>query len=218
MGEMQRVPATPPGGSFGRWRVSRRRAMPVVLFLGALAVFFTGALGAQNLLDNPSFDVDASSWDLSAGTGVLWTDLLEASGCANSGSALIPSDGDEESQAAGIVQCVTLHGEDTLYASVWHRGYGTFYLQLAFTTAVNCAAGALDLAQATEPQDPEAWNLLTMVAPVPANANGVLVILAAVDPLPHGLSVDDAMLTEKFPIFLDGFDGNDAGESSPCRW
>ena len=57
-----------------------------------------------------------------------------------------------------------------------------------------------------------------MVSPVPANANGVLVLLVAADPLPHGLSVDDAMLTEEFPIFLDGFDGNDAGEVAPCRW
>jgi hypothetical protein len=190
----------------------------VLLFLGFVAALFTGALDAQNLLDNPSFDVDTSSWNLEVGGALLWTDLLEASGCANSGSALISSEGDEENQTAAIAQCVTLHGEENLYASVQHRGYGTFHLLFVFTTAINCAAGSIGTITASEPQDPDAWNLLTMLSAVPANAHGVLVIFSAQDPAPHGLSLDDAMLTKDFPIFLDGFDGNDPGDSTPCRW
>ena len=197
--------------------MSGLRLTRVVLMLSIVGAL-PGGLAAQNLLANPSFDTDAASWNLAVGTGVLWTDILDASGCAGSGSALIPSSGDDENQSAGITQCVALHGEPTLYASVWHRGYGFFDLRLLFYTAVNCAAGAISGPVATEPQDPDNWGLLTMVTPVPANANGVLVLLVAYDPLPHGLSVDDAMLTAEFPIFLDGFDGNDPGEVTPCRW
>lgn len=189
---------------------------------GAAMVFVLamsgGAAGAQNLLANPSFDDDASGWQLGAGTMLLWTDIVDASGCPNSGSALVPSSGDDEGQTASLLQCVTLHGEENLYASVWHRGYGLFDLRLLFYTAINCSTGPLTAPVATEAQDPDNWNLLTMVTPVPANANAVYVLLVGYDAAPHGLSVDDVMLTGQFPIFLDGFDGNDPGTTAPCRW
>lgn len=181
-------------------------------------VLLPGASRAQNLLHNPSFDADVSAWQLVVGTSMLWTDIVDASGCPNSGSALIPSAGDDEGQTAGIIQCVPLHGEATLYASVWHRGHGLFDLRLLFYTAINCATGQLTAPVATEAQDPDSWNLLTMVASVPANANAVFVLLVGYDAEPHGLSVDDVMLTREFPIFLDGFDGNDAGATAACRW
>ncbi|MEO7793997.1 MAG: hypothetical protein ABIV06_04430, partial [Thermoanaerobaculia bacterium] len=161
---------------------------------------------------------DTSSWQLVVGANVLWTDILDSSGCANSGSALIPSASDDGGQVAAIGPCVTLQGESTLYASVQHRGYGEFFLRLLFYSAADCSAGSLDTPIAGELQNPDAWDLLTMVTPVPPEAHAVYFLLAAGDSLPHGLSVDDAMLTEQFPIFLDGFDGNGGGETSPCRW
>jgi hypothetical protein len=197
--------------------VSRRRAVRMVLSLGALAVLLTGALGAQNLLDNPSFDAGTSAWVLGEGTALEWTDALEPSDCSNSGSARIPSEL-FEGHSSAILQCAALDGEEWLYASVWHRGTGQFDLRLLFYTASDCLSGPISAPVVTEPQEPDVWNLLTMLEPVPVNANGVFLLLAATDVVPHVLFVDDVMLTEEFPIFLDGFDGNDAGESSPCRW
>ncbi|MEO7975113.1 MAG: hypothetical protein ABIU84_16145, partial [Thermoanaerobaculia bacterium] len=75
--------------------MQRQRWWKRVSVLGVLVAAIPGAVCAQNLLVNPSFDADASSWQLVVGADLLWTDILDASGCASSGSALIPSASDD---------------------------------------------------------------------------------------------------------------------------
>ncbi len=216
MREARRNAGRGPMGSAG-WAGWGRWAMPTGLVLVGILV---GAQEgrAQNLLENPSFDEDAASWILGEGADLLWSDSLNANACSGSGSALVPSTGDSEGQVSAILQCVELHGEQRLFASVWHRGEGQFDLRLLFYTASDCLSGPISAPVASEAQDPQVWNLLTMLEDVPAAARSVFLLLAAGDAGPHQLVVDNVMLTEEFPIFLDGFDGNDPGETTPCLW
>ena len=184
----------------------------------ALAILGSAAAAAQNLVLNGDFHTDPVGWDLQLGTQLLWTDLTEEGGCAASGSGLVPSELATGVHRAAISQCITLHDEPNIFARVRHQGYGTFTLRLDFRTALNCAAGVLTWATTTQVQDPVSWQTLLLSAVPPSNANGVIVTLRAEDGDPHGMLVDGVSVTSRWPIFLDGFDGNDPGENTPCRW
>lgn len=183
----------------------------------ALAILGSAA-AAQNLVLNGDFHADPVGWDLQLGTQLLWTDLTEEGGCAASGSGLVPSELATGVHRAAISQCIRLHDEPNIFARVRHQGYGTFTLRLDFRTALNCAAGVLTWATTTQVQDPVSWQTLLLSAVPPSNANGVIVTLRAEDGDPHGMLVDGVSVTSRWPIFLDGFDGNDPEENTPCRW
>jgi hypothetical protein len=74
------------------------------------------------------------------------------------------------------------------------------------------------MANSTQVQDPLAWKTLVLSGVPPGNANGVLVTLRAEDVLPHGMLVDGVVVSARRALFVDGFDGNDEGEVTPCRW
>jgi hypothetical protein len=97
-------------------------------------------------------------------------------------------------------------------------GYGTFTLWLEYYTAFNCAAGSLTSASTSVVQTPTVWQTTVLSAVPPSNANAVQVFFTAIDADPHGLVIDEAILTPDWPIFLDGFEGNDSGDTDPCRW
>ena len=137
---------------------------------------------------------------------------------AASGSGLVSSQPGSGVHFAVITQCITLHDEPNIFAEARHQGYGTFTLRLDFTTTFNCTTGFLTWANGAQVQDPVTWKTLRLSGIPPSNANAVLVTLRAEDSEPHGLLVDGVIVASRRAIFLDGFEGNDAGEVAPCRW
>ena len=184
----------------------------------AMEVPGSSAAVAQNLAANGDFRSDTVGWDLFLGTQLLWTNLTEEGDCAASGSGLVSSQPGSGVHFAVITQCITLHDEPNIFAEARHQGYGTFTLRLDFTTTFNCTTGFLTWANGAQVQDPVTWKTLRLSGIPPSNANAVLVTLRAEDSEPHGLLVDGVIVASRRAIFLDGFEGNDAGEVAPCRW
>ena len=199
-------------GADRRWQ-----GAAIAALLGALLATAT-PIAAQNLLANPHFHENALEWDLEIGQQILWTQLVEEGDCSNSGAALVVSEETDSGDIATIFQCLAIDDVTDLYAGARHLGYGDFSLEITTYTAFNCSTGILGFAKVTLAQSPVAWNDAFVSLSVPANANAASVRLSAVDDDPHGLSVDEVILTPRRFIFLDGFDGNDPGEPSPCRW
>lgn len=173
--------------------------------------------GAQNLMTNGSFHSDVASWTAGLGT-LLWTNIADEGDCPASGAALISSEPASGQHYASLSQCVGVDGQANLFAQVRHMGYGTFFLRLDYYTAVNCATGVLTSAETSVVQTPTIWQTSVLSAVPPPNANALLVTFSAVDADPHGLVIDEAILSERWPLMLDGFEGNNSGDSDPCHW
>jgi hypothetical protein len=183
-----------------------------------LALFAPVAAIGQNLVTNPNFHQDVAGWDLVLGNLLLWTNLTDGGDCENSGSALVSSALANGQHYATLGQCIPVGSEPTLHARVRHQGYGTFTLRLEAQTTLNCSGGPLGSASADFAQAPVQWQDANVTLSLPVNANSVSVYLYAIDADPHGLLIDGVYAGELDPIFLDDFDGNGDGESSPCRW
>jgi hypothetical protein len=188
-----------------------------VIVMGLIPVLAEPAL-AQNRIENPHFHTGVTGWDLILGGVLLWTDLVEEGGCPGSGSALVTSEVESGQHIAAISQCIPLAGEETLYLSARHQGYGTFHAVMEFYPGTDCLAGMLTSAIASQGQSATEWNGISVEASPPAGAVAVLVFLIGADSEPHGLSLDEIVLSGQEPVFLDGFDGNAGGEGAPCRW
>ena len=99
-----------------------------------------------------------------------------------------------------------------------HRGEGDLVMQLVFLSSFDCTFGFLSNALLLQAQSPTQWNTAYLDAAVPAGANAVLLTLNVRDENPHAALFDAAYLGARHPLLLDGFEGDTAGEASPCRW
>jgi hypothetical protein len=182
----------------------------------ALLVGVTPA-AAQNLVQNGDFDDDAAHWQLTAGTQILWTDILDANDCPGSGSALVPSSLVGGVHKAGITQCIPIAGGGPTTFVFHHRGYGMLTAKLEAFLAPTCV-GANGGVSTTFAQDPDAWNEYWMMAGFSPVTDAVRITLEAADSEPHGLSIDGVVVSGRFPLLLDGFEGDEEEDLPPCRW
>jgi hypothetical protein len=196
----------------------RREPLRLALVTLALTVeLLSSRLCAQNLVVNGGFHSDVAGWDGDSGT-LLWTDITEEGDCPGSGAALIASEPAAGQHYATISQCVSVVGLSSLSIHVRHQGYGTFTTVLQFFQGDICNAGALQNVSVGVSQTPTVWQTHGFNTVVPSTAQAVQVILRAIDAEPHGLLIDGVTLTTRSPIFLDDFEGNESGDSDPCRW
>lgn len=194
-----------------------RLRFPGGLFAG-LAVVVVSAAGAQNLLVNGDFHDDALSWELSLGSQLDWTGAPEEADCSGSGAALVTAELASGLYQATIHQCVELGDLTSVHSRVRHRGNGDLVMQLVFLSSFDCTFGFLTNALLLQAQNPTQWQTASLGGAAPPSANAVLLSLNARDEDPHALLIDAAYLGERNPIHLDGFEGNQGGESEPCRW
>lgn len=207
-------------------RPSARRSAPAARGLAALVLSGlvaallggAGAAAAQNRVDNPHFHDDDLGWEFGPGADLVWSPAPDESDCASSGSGIVVSADTGLGHYAALSQCVGLGDEAEIHVRLHHRAYGTLTVRLDFYTAVNCGAGAIDHVSDSWAGTPTEWSIATLAADVPGNAGAVRLIVTAIDPAPHGLVVDAVHLTPFEPIFLDGFEGNEPGTATPCRW
>lgn len=195
-------------------------ASPGLVALFALGALLAGAGAgiAQNRVDNPHFDDDELGWDFGPGSDLVWAPIPDESDCASSGSGVVVSADTGNGHYAAISQCIGLGDETELFVRLHHLAYGTLIARLDFFTAVNCGAGGIGSVSDSWAGTPTAWSIATLAADVPGNAGAVRLTVTAIDAAPHGLVVDAVHVTPFEPIFLDGFEGNDAGTATPCRW
>ena len=204
--------------------VSRRGPqawIAAALILGSIAcgaVARAGDAGLGNLLLNPHFHDDVLSWDLSAGASLLWTDITDESSCANSGIALAVSEDDGGADVAEISQCIPIEPPGVLYTGVRHRGYGLFRWQVSQYATADCTGDSLTSAHVELAQSFDDWQDKNLAPSIVPGAASVGLFARATDTEPHGLQLDEAYVFLRWPIFSDDFDGNDAGETHPCRW
>ncbi len=197
--------------------VARLFVAPAPLLAVLLAFAATAAPG-QNLATNPDFHTSVTGWTSGPGLAPLWTDLSDAGGCAESGMALVVAEQTQAGYNASLRQCIALTGQTALRADVRYMSDGEFRLFFDFWTTTNCAAGGLGFESVTRPASPATWAVAKLSAAVPDSANAVQLRLVASDSQPHSLKVDAVYLGRSPLIFRDGFDGNAAGETAPCRW
>jgi hypothetical protein len=200
-----------------RGEAGRAGARLAVIVMGLISGLPSPA-HAQNRIENAHFHTDVANWDLILGGVLLWTDLVEEGGCSGSGSALVTSEVESGQHIAAISQCLQLAGEDTLFLSARHQGYGTFHAVMEFYPETDCVTDVITSVIASQAQSATEWNEISVEASPPAEAVAVHVFLIGSDSEPHGLSLDAIVLAEQEPVFLDGFDGNEGGEGAPCRW
>ena len=206
-----------------RKSAARRRTgrPPTRIGIAATLIFgFVSAAGAQNLVSNAHFHEDTDGWELLYGGVLLWTDLAEEGECPGSGSALVTSEPVGAQHVAAFTQCIPFSGPSDLYLSVRHMGYGTFRAELDYFLGDSCYA-SLTSTFASEAQSPVAWDDFGFESWAPPATRSIELRFYATDSSPHGLSVDEVILSRLPPIFLDGFEGSDGlgGEANPpCRW
>lgn len=179
-----------------------------------------GVLEAQNMIWNGDFDADVSGWTPRTGASLLWTDLSDEAGCSGSGMGLTTSVNLAGTQVASMSQCVgPLTPGQGLYVRARHLGYGDFSIELDFMATFDCETGLISgWGSPFVPQDPVVWSTSELATTVPANAFGVRVRLIAGYFEPHGLGVDGVVVARRPPLLLDGFEGDDPGSTTPCRW
>ena len=199
-------------------RASRAGVGTWICLLGSL---FGSAGRAQNLVYNPSFDVDPVGWSLATGGTLLWTGLADEGDCSGSGAGLATSA--ESIPGAHVVvieQCLAVPTPGaTFHVRARHMGYGQFSIVLHSFGTVDCESGFLGSAGSPlVPQSPTEWQTSELHQALPGAAQSVMLQLTASDFEPHGLLVDGVEAATREPIFLDGFDGNEEGEAAPCRW
>jgi hypothetical protein len=186
----------------------------------ALLLLAASPSSSSNLLLNPEFDVDVSSWELISGTDQL---VADANGCATSKAVSSFSFPDPENGATKIVQyvqCVAL-GEPlpaTLFGGFSYRSVvDVVFGKLRFFSDSACTEESLLSESETElPQgaDFTVWQRSIFSAAVPEGTGSVQVRLefAAVS-LGYFVRVDSALLVEADPIFLSDFE-----RGSTCPW
>lgn len=191
---------------------------PLVLGLLIALVGGPDPAPAQNLVANPHFHDDVLGWQYGPGTDLVWAPAPDESDCETSGAGIVISADTGNGHYAALSQCVALGDESELFVRLHHRAYGTLTARLDFFTAVNCGAGGIGGVSESWAGTPTEWSIATLAADVPGNAGAVRLTVTAIDPAPHGLVVDAVHLTPFEPIFLDGFEGDDSGTTTPCRW
>ena len=115
--------------------------------LCALVVAFSWTAGhAENILDNPDFDTDLSSWSCSSGDGVALWDSRDVDAASGSGSVQIDNNAPSANAKVSCVQCVPVVEGDPYRLSAWvyFADEGSFTLdgsariQIAFSDDAAC--------------------------------------------------------------------------------
>lgn len=197
-----------------------RQSIERIGIAGLWLLGLAASAGAQNLVPNAHFHGDVAGWELATGGLLMWTNLAEEGECPGSGSALVTSAPVATVHVAGFKQCIPFVGPADLYFSVRHMGYGTFRAEVDFFNSIDCYQ-SLTATVGTESQTPAAWKEYSFPTWAPPYTQSIELRFFATDSAPHGLSVDEVILSRLPPIFLDGFEGSDGiGDwvNPPCRW
>jgi hypothetical protein len=193
-----------------------------VLF-ALFVVFAWTTVHAENVLDNPDFDTDLSSWSCAPGNGVVLWDSRDVDGAPGSGSAQIDNDAPSANAKVSCVQCVPVTEGDPyrLSARVYFADEGSFTLdgsarvQIAFSADAACAGvvgwGDVEILDAA-PGNADTWVPVATpwnVAPSgTTHAAAILVSWADIQDNPTRTHFDAAELDDG-TIFIDGFESDD---------
>jgi hypothetical protein len=194
-------------------------------WMGLALLCAPAALGAQNLLGNPSFDQpeQLAPW-VNGVVGASWSFGADFGSCTQSGSAQGTSVAVSTSQALRLYDptCIVLDGSTT--SSIWLAGrqrteanvWSRFYLQLFSDSA--CTVFTFWSAEAFASGSPT-WAFHLGEVAIPENTGSALFWLDF-NPKVLGLSqftaaVDELYLGSEPLLFADGFE---ADSGSPCRW
>lgn len=190
---------------------------PIALALVA-ALFVTGALGAQNLIPNGDFDDSVDGWTFWVGQQIGWTDDYDEAECAGSGVAVVQSAPSGGGHRAELVRCVPIEPVSKLSLRMRFATEGRLAYGFDFYATTNCTSTIIGgLAGELNP-DALGWKTGTVSVVVPPASRSMAVFASSWAPGEHLMGADSFFASVDEPIFADGFEGDTAGSSSPCRW
>lgn len=176
-------------------------------------------VGRTNLLHNPNFDKDLSSWILvSSKPAEIQRSATDQDGAATSGSAQVMNQ-TGTGQIYSLAQCVTLTGKGPYRVRGQARitsgraSAPSFYAAVEYHAGAGCTGavlGSTALTPALVGDTAGAWKLLSGDVKSPDTAVSALVMFA----LDAGSSPDftallDALSFERLVVFQDGFESGD---------
>lgn len=186
--------------------------------LALLLALTAAAAPAENLVTNGWFHHNRFGWDLLDGSDILWTDLSDGSDCTNSGSVIAISELQQGQHVARIGQCLGLLDETFIFGYARYRGDAASLTALLTSYFSDDCSGAAIGEASFSFSAIDSWRTAEWGGSLPAGVRSLYVSFTGIDPAPHGLNVDEVIVTGDYLIFLDGFDGNDSGTTAPCRW
>ncbi len=176
-----------------------------------LSAYCANNVIAQNLVSNPTFDIDLAGWDALAGSAE-W-DPLDAGGSPDSGSALITGSGPGGSLSQVLVQCIPV-------LPAWHYVFGSrafipsgmpastyAFVKMNWYSDSLCTE-LVAVGGSTSLFDTEIWAEIFGTQQVPDGASYVRIALSVgkdTDDPAASLHHDDVYLTP-ITIFIDGFE------------
>ncbi len=198
----------------------KKLAMMLLVLGAALA---SSGVYAQNLLDNPDFDIDLGSWTCGTANGTAVRDSRDVDGAVDSGSLQMDNDAPFAAAKVSCVQCVpVVEGVSYQLASwVYFADEGAFTLdgsariQIMFSDDAGCvnSVGFGDVGYLeANPGNADTWvPLITQwnLAPAGANhASAILITWANIQDNPTRTHYDTVSLTDE-GIFADDFESGD---------
>lgn len=198
----------------------RTRSLLADLLLVANICTGSAAFG-QNLVTNGHFHVDDSGWALDlAGTTLDRDGSEDEGGCAGSGAGSGTSaPGQMGLEQVRILQCVPIVGGGSAYLRFRHKGEGVVTFRLQSFQTNGCGGQANGVFNSSEfPQSADAWSSAAGSISVSGDTQSVELRVVASNATPHTFLLDGVELRYEDSIFVDDFEGNDGGESAPCRW
>lgn len=210
----------------------KKLAMTLLVFGMALAA---SGVCAQNLLDNPDFDIDLASWSCGTANGAAVRDSRDVDGALGSGSLQIDNDAPSVGAKVSCVQCVPVVEEVSYRLASWvyFADEGAFTLdgsartQLMFSDDAGCvnSVGFGDIGYLeANPGNADTWVPLTTgwnLAPSGAtHAAAYLISWANIQDNPTRMHYDAVWQTDEV-IFADDFESGDTSAWSstippPC--
>lgn len=178
------------------------------------------AVRGDNLLANPDFDSEVTSWVVGCGSTPTWLDE-DAAGCPGSGSSHQSAGPCQGFQGAGLGQCIPVQALSTLHASAWFRaneGFGG--VLVAFYENLECQEP--NVGQELSPMFPSTgvWQPVEFEnLSIPPGTVAILLGFGALSPSSTlVVDIDSAYVGEAPLIFRDGFEGDLEGSIAACAW
>ncbi len=185
-------------------------------FLWAFSLASAGPATGQNLLDNPSFELDLSGWTLQAPSDIHW-DTRDTAGLPTSGSARIAED--TASATASLYQCLAVSAGSTytmgsrVFVPASQDAQASAGVSLDWYSSGDCTTGSLgesgdSLAGGIE----ETWSRISIAALAPPGASSVAATLGVrnLDGTFDWVAFfDDAYFGEGETLWYDSFESGE---------
>jgi len=179
-----------------------------------------GPAFAQNLVTNGQFDASATGWTIDVGSSFDRDGTEDEGGCAGSGAGVgLSGVGQMGLEQVRVLQCVHVTGGETAYLRFRHKGEGIVTFRLQTFQATSCGGQANTAFHSGDfPQSADSWSTATGAISVSADSQSLEIRILASNATPHTFYLDGVELRYLDSIFVDDFEGNEGGETAPCRW